>query len=545
MSSCLGLYIENNIIKYAKVSKEHENFKVEAFGIKFFDNINEAIKQIVNETYSYKTPICTNLSDGKYTYASLFSLLNQKVLNKAVETEFELFCNESKKNFSALEYRNVLVPNLEDKDKINSLYVYTEKSDIAEKLQVLSGYKVNYIVPLPIAITNLLQNTNKKNKVIINIEDKTSVTFVVEDKIQKVETINIGMKDILDNIIMKENSYAKAYEICKNTTIYTAQGRNLQVEENEYMQDIMPVLYNIVEKVKELIIASRIEIQEMYITGLASAINNIDLYFQENFLDKKCEVLAPFFVDKSNIKLNIRDYIEVNSAIALALQGVGVGYKEINFKHKGTLDQISQLLNKEIDTPKGKNKGSASVDKLKNTFKLDLKTPLDAIEVGMIRSALGLVFLVIIYIVFSTVITNQITGKETEIQKFIAETKEQIASVSNNTKIVQERTEQYNAMIDKINEANDKLTESYAKKNIIPNFLTEIMFNIPKEVQLLSIQNTSGKTIKIEARSKEYEQLGYFIAKIKNERILTEVTSTSGEKQNDYVVVTIQGDLPY
>jgi len=71
------------------------------------------------------------------------------------------------------------------------------------------------------------------------------------------------------------------------------------------------------------------------------------------------------------------------------------------------------------------------------------------------------------------------------------------------------------------------------------------MFNIPKEVQLQSIQNTSGKTIEMVARSKEYEQLGYFIAKLKNEGILTDVTATSGEKLNGYVVVTIQGNLPY
>ena len=48
MSSCLGLYIEPNIIKYAKVSKERDNLKVEAFGIKFYDKIGEAIKQIIN-----------------------------------------------------------------------------------------------------------------------------------------------------------------------------------------------------------------------------------------------------------------------------------------------------------------------------------------------------------------------------------------------------------------------------------------------------------------------------------------------------------------
>ena len=182
---------------------------------------------------------------------------------------------------------------------------------------------------------------------------------------------------------------------------------------------------------------------------------------------------------------------------------------------------------------------------LKITFKLDFKGTLDRIEVGMIRTAVGLLFLFIVYIAFSNIIISQINKKENEVQKFITDSKEQIALVTSNTVLVQERTEQYNTMIEKINEANEKLTESYAKKNVLPNFLTEIMFNIPKEVQLLSIQNTSGKIIKIEARSKEYEQLGYFIAKIKNEGILTDVTSTSGEKQNDYVVVTIQGNLPY
>ena len=54
MASCLGLYIEKNIIKYAKVSKEHETLKVEAFGIKFYDKIGDTINQIISETYSFK-----------------------------------------------------------------------------------------------------------------------------------------------------------------------------------------------------------------------------------------------------------------------------------------------------------------------------------------------------------------------------------------------------------------------------------------------------------------------------------------------------------
>ena len=32
MPSCLGIYIEDELIKYAKVSKDHNKFKVEAYG---------------------------------------------------------------------------------------------------------------------------------------------------------------------------------------------------------------------------------------------------------------------------------------------------------------------------------------------------------------------------------------------------------------------------------------------------------------------------------------------------------------------------------
>lgn len=547
MSSCLGLYIENNIIKYAKVSKERDNFKVEAFGIKFYDNIDDAVKQIVNETYSYKTPISINLSDEKYTYSDLFSLLNQKDLNKAVKTEFEYFCNENRKNHNALEYRNLLTPNLDDKDKVTSLYAYAEKSSITGRLQLLSGFRVNNISPLPVSMANLIRNTDKKNKIIVNIEKNTSVTFIVNGKINRVEIIDTGMKEIFDNIIMKENSYAKAYEICKNTTIYTAQGRNLQVEENEYMEDIMPVLYNIIEKLKQVITSSGIDIDDIYITGLAAAINNIDLYFQENFMDKKCEILAPFFIKKSNIKLNIRDYIEVNSAIALALQGLGLGHKEMNFRNKGTLDQLGQLLNMEIGGSSNKKGGTtgSGINKIKDMFKSDFSKSLDMIERNMIRFASGVLILTIVYMGFSVFLTSQINKKESEVQTFISESKQEIGNISNNTKLINERTNQYDKMIEKINEANDKITQSYARKNALPNLLTEIMFNIPKEVQLISINNTTGKSIKIEAKSKEYEQLGYFIAKIKNEGILTDVTSTSGVKQDDFVLVTIEGNLPY
>ena len=43
MPKCLGIYIEENLIKYAKVSKERDDLKVESFGIRFFQNLTEEI----------------------------------------------------------------------------------------------------------------------------------------------------------------------------------------------------------------------------------------------------------------------------------------------------------------------------------------------------------------------------------------------------------------------------------------------------------------------------------------------------------------------
>ena len=71
------------------------------------------------------------------------------------------------------------------------------------------------------------------------------------------------------------------------------------------------------------------------------------------------------------------------------------------------------------------------------------------------------------------------------------------------------------------------------------------MYIIPEGVQLTSIQNTSGRNIKIEAKAADYDQLGYFLSKIKLESILKEVSSSNNQKTNGYISITIEGELPW
>ena len=70
------------------------------------------------------------------------------------------------------------------------------------------------------------------------------------------------------------------------------------------------------------------------------------------------------------------------------------------------------------------------------------------------------------------------------------------------------------------------------------------MYIVPEEVQIISIQNTTGTHIEIQAQSKNYPQLGYLTASVKTTGMLTNVISTSGQKENNIITIKIEGDLP-
>lgn len=545
MSSCLGLYIESNLIKYAKVTKDRDNLKVESFGIKFYDKIGEAINQIISETFSFKTPISINLSEEVYQYFYFFNLLNKNDLKKAIETEFESYCSDKNFNRNALETRYALVEDLQDKEKIKAIYISVNKAEINRKLQEFDGNSVSTITSLPIAMTNIIDANQKENVAIINIEENTTITTVLEQKIYNIDRLDIGMETILNSISEKENSYSKAYEICKNTTIYTMEGKELiQEEENQYLEDIMPTLYNIIQEVKKIIDNSLNRIDKIYITGTGSVINNIDLYFQEYFTNIKCEILKPFFVPE-NIKINIKDYIEVNSAIALAMQGLGYGIKSINFKKASIMEKLPDFLKLEVGSKESKKENKKSENK-KINFSFDLRGKLDNTEKWLIRTASGVLAFIIIYGISITFLKVNTNNKVKQIESVKQEVQEQIQLADKDVQKLNNKTTNYQRMTENLKSYSDAVAEKNRTKNVIPTLLSELMYIIPQGVTITSIENTTGSHIVINAQSPKYELLGYLKGKIITDGILSPSTviSTSGVKQNDTVMIVIEGDLP-
>lgn len=538
MASCLGVYIDKNIIKYAKISREKDDLKVDAFGIKIYSDFQETMDQIISETFSFKDPISVNISDEAYNYFYMSDLLNKKDLDKAIGTEFESLCVEKQYNPNALESRYVLVNDQNSKDKIKVIHVSENKMKITKILQDFDERKLETITPISLSIPNIATLNPKENAIIVNIEDSTVITTLVGQKVYDIQKNQAGAGQILDAINAKENSYLKAYEICKNTTIYTMEGKELQEQESSYLEDIIPTLYEIASQVKEIIGSSLFKINKVYITGTASVINNIDLYFEEILNGIECQILKPFFIEDSP-KVNMKDYIEVNSAISLALQGLGYGIKNVNFNKKSVGEQLRIALASDVTIGKSKGKNNG-----RNKINIKINRP--KVRRWVLREFSGMLILIIVYVGMVGYINYELKNKRASIDATKTDINAQISLIDKDKGKVDAKASEYTTLTTNLQNATNAINDKNAYKNAVTTFLSEIMYVIPKEVQLTSVENPSGKKIVINAQSAKYEQLAYFKALLRSKGVLepTSVVSSEATKEGSVVKIEIEGDLP-
>ena len=546
MQESLGISITDRVIKYAKVVKNNDQLDVASFGVRFYDNLDKDVQRIISETNSKNIPICIDTHDEKVNYFNIFGLLSKNDTKRTIDTEYETMCSDNHLNPNAYEGRYLIVNDINNKDRNKVLFFTESKNEIEERERIFQNDKITSMTPLATSICNIVEAKKGENIMIVNIEEKTKVTTILNQKIYNIDTIESGMLEVLDKINEKENSYSKAYEACKNTTIYTMETTATEDPNNKYLSLIIPTLFNIVQEVKKLK-DNYTKIDKIYLTGLGTVINNVDLYFQEYFQESKCEILKPYFAT-NNSKINIKDYIEVNSAIALALEGIGYGLKNLNFRTTNWKEELNNLLHSDV---KSLGKGSRTKKKLSFSFDTNMKGPLKPTELWLVRCCVTVLMIVVIYSVCSVLLGQQMAAKTADAQAVIDDTTSQINRLNTSENSINSKTSDFERVTTNLQNASSSIALKQGRKNEIPTLLNQIVYTIPKNVQLTSIQNTevesNGETVQhitLSAQSKQYEQLAYFKARLSNSGYLLNVTSTEGTKSGEYVVVTIEGDLP-
>ncbi len=579
MPNCLGVYVEKNLIKYAKVSRDKASthFEILAYGVKFYENLEETVKSVINETNSTADELCMNISRENYVEFNVFNKLKPKEIKELLTTEFSSYCNEKGVPASVWEMRYSLVRNTNNPDSYKAICVTADKAELSNLWQMFETERLTSLSAMPFTIMNVLKDKGLgEQSAIVNIEDETTVTVITKGEVAKVVSIPIGMEEILSSLADRFNSYSKAYEACKGVTITFDDTYNFSDDQKQVMEILLPSMYDLRERVKKAISEYGAEIRKVYLTGTGVVINNLDLYFGEVFDAQTCEILKPFFINRD--ANNAKDIIEVNSAVALAMNGLGLNDKALDFcagsqtflggdviKKKWkklisqeTLDKVKEKLlsiKKVQKNPKveqgealkpnvefDENVGSGEIINAEPETEY-VSVGLDSFDKWLIRVAVSLGLAFFTYSGLSYYTNNIIEAKTNEAVKNIQTTKNQILNVESDIDFVETQAMEYKSKTDKLAKILETIKMTAEHSFSVPNFMSQLMFIIPEDVRVTSVTITTDNQVTIEASSGKYAQLGYFVSRLKLEKALNNVDMEVLSMDSD-IKIKINGELP-
>lgn len=585
MPSCLGIYTDRNMIKYAKVTSTTDkvagqSFSLDAYGVKFYDNIQATVDEIVDEVGADQSVVALSLSNEDYYMAEVFSNLKRKDMLELIQSEYAEKKGETSFPASVLEMRYKLALNSGSMDKHLALCVAASKGELANLRKNFEQYKISSIVPLSVSLKNLFPNQAiDEEAIVINIEDKTTVTVFHRSEIQYVTSIQLGAQEIITKLSEKYNSASKAYEACKKVSAYISDAYDMDDESRDILDVVIPVLYDIRQQVDAIVTPYLRDARKIYITGTGAIINNIDLYFSEVFLDTECEVLKPFFVYKEDP--NIKDIVEVNSAIALALDGVGMAEIDLDFnamakkaagvvtlkekvkklgldekftEYKTKTTDFMKKLNAPVKTKKRKKRNVAFDEGLlSGTGSQGADSEVEEeqgtygrVDSGLVKLAVFAITFLTTYSIASNVINKQIQAKTQEINAEIGKANAVIQLANDDSQYLKSVADDYVEITNKLSAIIVKIEEDRTSSRIdfdIPNFLSKLMFIMPANVRVTSIDVDEIGNVKIQAESGQYAQLGFFVSRLKVEEILQNV-DMEVVSDSENIKIIVSGVMP-
>lgn len=322
MASALGIFIDRNIIKYAKLNGTKDKLKVESYGMKYGENHKELLKQIIEETNSSKNNVVINAAEIHYEETSIFSMLKKKDYDKAVEVAYEEIIDKQKLRPELLEYGYILSKNPADSEKLHVLLGIQEKGAMETRANLFGQNVMLYSqMPIGISISNIYENPLPA--LIVNIEEDTYITEIYDTEPIKVTRIATGTKNIIDTINNEENSISKSYEVLRNMVLPTDDMDQISFEGNEYAPVIVSEVMKIVSEIKSVMKKRPGIYKKIYISGTGATISNLETFIEKLIDDVECDILRPAGIEGQK-KVVIKEYVDVNSAIALACEALRI-----------------------------------------------------------------------------------------------------------------------------------------------------------------------------------------------------------------------------
>lgn len=555
MSSCLGIYIGDKVVKYAKLVRDENSsgIKVVTYGTKIhLGNKSDIVNNIVTATGSENVPVCVNSTDERVHTAEVLKIIGRNDLESLIDLEVVDFTGNEEKSERSYVYKYTLLDSLVSRDNYTANIIIKERPDVDKYLNdensvVGSMYSVPYVL-------DEIAPKAEGDYLIIDMNENTNLIFVNGGKLVNVVNMELGMKKILDTFPEILGSYQKAYDICKTINVFSDES----VNNPELERIIEPVLQDALNRIQNKIGELKISVNKIYLSGMITLFINSDMLFEQYF-DMPTEKLRPYFIDAKDSNINVSEVSEANEAFALAYEGLMVERPELDFLRQPK--KFSNVLSK-LSKPKIKgarevkdNKGIKSkVKRNESTFIGNID--LEKVKPILIFANVIMFVLLVVYSTFAVIYNAQMNSQIASVVEEKAKVTDSTLLVNSDITYINANKQKYTNYVSYVDETIRKINNGEIGKYSTYNvalFMLKISKYIPDGVILKSIKSDSSKHVTIVVTSNSYAELGYFVSQLKLEGILspstvqttavTETSSTTGKLVNT-ITVTIGGDLP-
>lgn len=562
MADCLGIYLNDEVLRFAKLSSENgKNVKLEQYGVRFVKtNKTDAIDNLIQETNSSKIPIAINpLEDFNINIQMFDQVQNKSYVSDVVKMEFEAWCEKNAKSPERYNYI-YKVADLKGSDNKRSAVINITEAKYIEEIMKIMPNQISSIYPSELII-NRIVSLDEQNYLLVNLDDTLVISTVIGGKLADIKTYNIGMRQILDDFKIKLGSYQKAYEACKQLNVYSDGTPTNNNKELEAITE--PVLQDILRNIQANLGQHKEDVTKVLIAGTGILFTNIDILFTE-YLEIKCEILKPAFLsDTSNVR-NVAEILETMPAIALAYDQIVPQAKEIeyikpNAKLKNKFSSLFSKMPKSMNILSGtkengntKDKNDAKIEKNTNENRNtrngipNMMFASDKLRLGLTCATIVAGLFLLTYVIFSSLYVSRINKMSAEVSNNIQKLKDKTAEVNSDLQYVTSNTDKYKSVNDKVATLVQQIENQQIGKFTTYNvatFLQNIIKVIPKNVKLNSISSDDNKHVTIIAQSDNYADLGYFIAELKINNTLNSV-KINNIKNGEITIVEIGGELP-
>lgn len=548
MSSCLGIYINDNIIKFAKLSYEKHVMTLEQYGTRYIriDPFNQ-IEGIIQETNSNSAQIAINPEKSEYLNIEMYDQgqVNSYVADVA-KVEFEAWCE--KKAVSPQNYEYIYkAADMKNADNKKMLGINVLKKDILEKYtqrfsNIVSLYPANLL-------TQRLVPSEEQNYILVDLSDSLTIIVVENNKVVDNYNFDVGMKQILSAFSDRVGTYQRAYEACKQINVYS-EGYDNNNKELEVVLE--PLLQDILKQVQVYVEKYRKNIDKLILTGDGIIFTNIDILFTE-YLNLKCEILKPEFLDDTSNVRNTADILETIEAIALAYDVLKPKPKESEYVKKTGMKKGLFSKKEKAPKPQKEKKEITLFNKKDKSIETNSepKVFLDVDQAQKINKILTCLSIfagvaLITYVAFSGLYISKVEKIKKNVENEVASLDKKISEINSDNEYITSNTKKYT----EINEYVQKIVDQIESNKIgkfttynVATFLNNIIKIIPQNVQLVNIKSDDNKNVVITAKSNSYADLGYFVAELKINNTLNNVT-INNIQNSETTVVEIGGELP-